>query len=184
MTMATLQMVFVGLESCLILVYVYLALFGPRKITAPGVVVVLRYGSFLRILAVTIAWGAPGIAIYALWNFPWRTDSMLITAGVTFLIASIVPGLLLLEVERMQIAVTEDALIRQSPWTGKCVVKWSEVERVGFSTVNRWFVISGEAHTVRVSRHLTGVREFVQVVKRKLAVERYSGAAAALEACS
>ena len=107
-----------------------------------------------------------------------------LAVGIGFLALSAIPGLLLIEVERMQIAITEDAIVRHSPWTGRCVVKWSDVARVGYSRVNRWFVVSSTGGTVRVSQHFTGIGEFVKIARRKLTAERYSGAASAFDAWS
>jgi hypothetical protein len=77
--------------------------------------------------------------------------------------------------------VTEDDLTRYSPWTGKAVLRWADVERVRYSAANRWFVVQGTSATIRVSRHLAGVRDFIDLVKRKLAPERWINAAQAFE---
>jgi hypothetical protein len=182
--MSNLQVVFVSIAAALIFLWIVVAIFGMRKTDEPGTLVVLRYGSALRVLALVLAWGAPGIVIYVLWTFPPRDQNTFLAVGVGYLIACLIPGMLLIEVERTHIAVTEDELIRRSPWTGKCIVKWSEVTRVGYSRVNQWIVISAPAHTIRISRFVTGLREFVKIARRKLAPERYSGAAAAFDACS
>ena len=182
--MPTLQVVFVALAYGLILIWLILALAGPRKIDAPGVLVLLRYGSTLRVLALVLAWAPPCLAIYVLWNYAWRSDSQLMGAGVSFLATSLIAGLLLIEVERTQIAVTEDGLVRSSPWTGRGVLKWSEVERVQYSPINRWIVVAGAGQTIRISRHLVGVGEFVNIARRKLAPERYAGAAAVFNSAS
>lgn len=182
--MSTLQMVFVGLASCLMLFWLVIALFGPRKIDAPGVLVSLRYGAALRILALILAWASAGVTIYVLWNFHWRSERALLGVGAGFLAASVISGLLLIEVERTHFAITEDSIIRQSPWTGKCAVAWNEVTRISYSPLNRWFIVTAGTRTIRISRHLSGIPEFVRIAQRKLATDRYSGVAALFEACS
>ena len=182
--MSNLQMVFVGIATAMVFAWLLVALFSRRKIEEPGALVVLRYGPVLRVLALVLAWGAPGIVIYVLGNFPPRNQDTFLAVGVGFLVACLIPGLLLIEVERTQIAVTEDEIIRRSPWKGKCNLKWSEVSRVDYSRINQWFVISAPTHRIRISRYLNGLGEFVKIARRKLSSERYSGAAAVFDACS
>lgn len=182
--MPTLQTVLVGLASALMLLWLVVVIRRPRKVDVAGVLVVLRYGSALRVLALILAWGAPALVIFALWNFPPRNEKTLLVAGIGFLALSAIPGLLLIEVERMQIAVTEDAIIRYSPWTGRCSVQWQDVQRIHYSTMNRWFIITAPTGKIRVSRHLLGVAEFIRTARRKLATNRYSGAVAVFDACS
>jgi hypothetical protein len=182
--MSNLQLAFVSVASALMLLWLVVAIRGPRKIDEPGVLAALRYGAALRVLALTLAWGAPAVVVYVVVVLVPRNPNTQFAVGIGLLALSAIPGLLLIEVERMQIAITEDAIVRYSPWTGKCVVKWGEVTRVSDSKVNRWFVVSSTGNTVRVSRHLTGIGEFVKIARRKLSAERYSGAAAAFDACS
>jgi hypothetical protein len=182
--MSNLQMVFVGVASALILFWLVVAIRGPRKIEEPGVLAVLRYGAALRIFALVLAWGAPAIVVYVVVNFSPRNPDTQLAVGIGLLVLSAIPGLLLLEVERMQIAITEDAIVRHSPWTGTCVVKWADVTRVSDSKINRWFVVNSTGGTIRVSQHLKDIGAFVRIARRKLSAERYSAAAAAFDACS
>jgi hypothetical protein len=182
--MSNLQMAFVSVASALILLWLVVAIRGPRKIETPGVLAVLRYGAALRVLALVLAWGAPALVVYVVVNMVPRNANTQLAVGIGLLALSAIPGLLLIEVERMQIAITEDAIVRLSPWTGMSVVKWGDVMRVSNSKVNRWFVVSSTESTIRVSQHLTGIGEFVKIARRKLSAERYSGAAAAFDACS
>src|SRR5262245_7226070 len=182
--MSNLQIVFVSIAAALIFFWTVVAVVGMRKIDEPGTIVVLRYGSALRVLALVLAWGTPGVVIFVLASFPPHDQNKFLAVGIGYLTACLIPGMLLIEVERTHIAVTEDEIIRRSPWTGKCVVKWSEVTRIGYSSINQWFVISSAAHTIRISRYVTGLAEFVKIARRKLAAERYSEATAAFDACS
>ena len=176
--MFTLQVAFVALASGLMLCWILLALTGPRKSPTPPPLAILRYGSPLRVFALVMALLPPALAIYVVWNFPWRSTNLLMAAGTAFLATSLISGLLLIEVERTQITRTEDALARQSPWTGQCVLPWSDIENVTYSPINRWLVVTGGGRVIRISRHLVGLGEFVALVRRKLAAERYARAAA------
>jgi hypothetical protein len=98
-------------------------------------------------------------------------------AGVSLLITSVLAGLLLIEVTRKHIVVTEEGLTQFSPWSGAASFKWSEIERVRYSAVNRWFLVEGAGRSVRVARDLVGIGAFADSVKRKLAPERWAGAA-------
>src|SRR5205807_1166029 len=98
--------------------------------------------------------------------------SILLIVGIQFLAASVVAALPLIDVKRTQIAVSEEGMARSSPWTGQAVLKWSEVERVTYSALNRWIVVQGAGKTIRVSRHLSGVGAFVKALRAKVAPER------------
>lgn len=180
--MPTLQIVFVALASGLILFWLIFALFGPRKVDLPGVLVVLRYGSTLRVLALILAWMPPALMIYAIWSFFWRNDTVLVTAGVSFLTTSVIAGLFLIEVERTQIALSDEGIARDSPWKGRSLLKWDEIERVQYSALNRWLVLQGAGKSIRASLHLIGIGELVRMARSKLPAERYASAAAAFDA--
>lgn len=182
--MTTLQIVFVVLASGLILFWLIFGLQGPRKMDVPDVLVVLRYGSVLRVLALVLALTPPALMIYIVCTFAWRNDTVLAGAGVLFLLTGILAGLLLIDVERTQIALTEDGLTRDSPWTGRSALKWSAVERIHYSPLNRWLVVAGAGQTIRISRHLVGVGAFVKTARRKIGAERYASAAAIFAALS
>jgi hypothetical protein len=184
MTMTTtLQVGFVALASALILAWLLLALSGSRKADAPGAMV-LRYGAPLRMFALAVALMLPLFMIYFIWNVPWRTDARLIAAGVSFFTTSVTGGLLLIEVERTKIAVIEGGIVRFSFWQGEAALKWSEIECVSYSALNRWIVVEGAGKTIRVSSHLAGVAAFVKTLRAKVSPERYVAAAAALNAMS
>ena len=181
MNLTTTQTVYVLLAASLMLCWLVLVVVGPRRTEVANVLVVLRYGVVLRTLALVFALLPPLIMIYAIWAFPWRTSGMLNAAGIAFLATSIVGGLLLIEVTRVQVLLTEEGLHRFSPWSGAVALKWIEVERVGYSAANRWFTVEGAGRTIRVSRHLGGIGDFVGLVRRKLAAERCTSAAKVLD---
>src|SRR5450755_3736534 len=156
MTMSTLQIVFLGLAALLILAWLLLALAQPRSLEAPGVVV-LRYGAAWRVAAIVVALVPPALMIGFVWRSHERPEAMLLIVGGQFFAASMVAGLLLIEVKRVQIAVSEEGIARSSPWTGQAALKWNEVECVTYSALNRWIVVEGPGKTIRVSRHLGGV---------------------------
>jgi hypothetical protein len=184
MNLTTTQTVYVLLAAGLMLCWLMLVVLGPRRTEVANVLVVMRYGVVLRTFALVVALAPPLIMIYAIWAFPWRTSGMLNAAGIAFLATSIVGGLLLIEVTRVQILLTEEGLHRFSPWSGAVSLNWIEVERVGYSAANRWFTVEGAGRTVRVSRHLGDTRNFVEIVRRKVAAERCAGAAKVLDEVS
>jgi hypothetical protein len=180
--MSTLQILFVALAAGLSLFWLGIAVVGPRKIDLPNIVAVLRYGSVLRTLALILALLPAMITIYVVAVFPWKSDRMLAYAGGSLLATCLIAGLLLIEVARSQVCLTEDGIIRYSPWAGRSELLWSEIERIRYSNVNSWFVLLGEGRTIRVSRHFRGVKAFVETVKSKIAAERCASAAAAMDA--
>jgi hypothetical protein len=175
--MSTTQIIYVAIAAALMLAWLALAIFGPRKLAAPGVLADMRYGTGLRCIALAIALAAPLVMIYVIAMFAWNSDTRVNIAGVALLGTSIIAGVLLIEVMRTQVVVTEDGLTRFSPWSAPSTLRWLEVERVRYSAVNQWFLVEGAGRTIRVSRHLTGVSVFADVVKRRLATNAWAGAA-------
>ena len=176
------QTVYVLLAVGLMLCWLLLAAFGPRKLDVPNALAVLRYGVTLRSLALAFALMPPLMMLYAVWAFLWQTPATLNFAGVLFLAFSAVAGLLLIEVTRVQIVITEEGITRFSPWTGLATMTWIDVERVRYSSVNQWFVVESACGLIRVSRHLEGIGEFAGTLKRKVPGERWASAASALAA--
>jgi hypothetical protein len=174
--MPTLQIVFLVLAASVILLWLALAVRPSRKVELPNVIAVLRYGSFLRTVALILALAPPTIMVVLVWSLTWRSSSALAMAGTSLLVLSFLAGLLLIEVGTGQIVLAEEGITRFSFWTGWMTLKWSEVQRIRYSTVNRWFVVMGTAGTIRVSRHLAGTATFVETVQRKVASERYASA--------
>jgi hypothetical protein len=175
------QTVWIVLAAGLMLAWLYLAVFGSPRAEAAGATV-LCYGPFIRTLALLLALATPMIMIYVVWTFPWPNSSRMNLAGLSLFAFSIVGGLLLIDVTRMQVVVSEEGLARSSPWSGAVTLKWIEVERVRYSAVNRWFVVEGAGRTIRVSRHLAGIGAFVELLRRHVAAERLASAAAVLDA--
>jgi hypothetical protein len=115
--------------------------------------------------------------LFAFFSFSWHTETRLNLAGVAFLITSIIMALPLLEVTRTQVVVTEEGLTRFSAWSAPVMLKWTEIERIGYSIANQTFSVEGAGRIIRVSRHLTGVGVFATTVKRKLATATWTSAA-------
>ncbi len=176
--MTILPTVFLLLAAGLILLWLVLAVRGPRAIDVPNVVATLRYGAALRTAALILALAPPTMMAFVFWFFAWRNDVTMAIAGGSFFGASLAAGLLFLETRLAQVVLTEDGITRSSPWTGRATLPWSAVERVRYSPLNRWFVLSGAGRTIRVSRHLVGVSIFVDTVRRKVPAERSASAAA------
>jgi hypothetical protein len=177
----TLPLIITVLAVSVALGWVAFAVRRPQKMDVPNVLAVLRYGSALRIAALVIALAPPALLAYIAWNIPWPNDTLLLIAGACFVPVCAIAGLLLIEVERVQIILTDEGITRLSPWTGQLTLNWSEIGRVGYSPANRWFLVQGGGRTLRVSRHLKGIGTFVELVRSKVGAERYAGAASVFE---
>ena len=178
--MFTMQTVWIMLAVGLMLAWLTLLVIGPRKAETPNALAVLRYGPHLRSLALIFALIPPLIMLYAVWSFFWRTPAMMNIAGMLLLAGSLVAGLLLIEVTRVQVILTEEGITRDSPWSKVLTVKWGEVERVRYSSLNQWFLVVGAGCTIRVSRHLSGIDMFAVMVRRKVMPERWVSASRAI----
>lgn len=182
MSMTTLQFVLVALPAALMLLWLVLAAFGTRKAELPNAIAVLRYGSWLRSLALALAMLLPMIMIFVIAVFPWRDQKTLIYAGSSYLVTCLAAGLAHIEVSRGLVYITEEGVTRISPWKGRVTLHWNEIERVEYSGLNSVFVVIGAGRRIRVSRYLDGIKVFVETLKRKLATERFKPAIAALNA--
>jgi hypothetical protein len=182
MSMSTMQTVYVMVATCMMLFWLVLVVLGPRRVGASNILAVLRYGVVLRTLALALALTPPLITVYVIWAFLWKNQATLNFAGITLLAFSAIAGLLLIEVTRVQVMLTEEGITRYSPWSGPVTVKWIEVEHIRYSSINRWFAVAGAGLTIRVSRHLVGIGIFAQTVRRKVASERCANAATVLDA--
>jgi hypothetical protein len=172
--------IYVALAGSMLAAWLLLAVFGPRKLAVPGALVMMRYGPAWRSLALILALLGPLIMLFAFFSFSWKTETLLNLAGVSFLITSVIMALPLLEVTRTQVVVTEEGLTRFSAWSAPITLKWTEIERIGYSIANQTFSVEGAGRVIRVSRHLTGVGVFATTVKRKLATATWANAADAM----
>src|ERR1043166_10092007 len=116
--------VWVAIAGVLMLVWLGLVVVGPRKVEGPNIVV-LRYGGAWRLLALVFALAPAFVMLYTMWT--WRPAIQNIV-GAMLTAFSVIGGLLLIEVTRVQIVVTEDGLTRHSPWAGTGSLRWIEVE--------------------------------------------------------
>jgi hypothetical protein len=173
--------VWAAIAGVLMLVWLGLAVVGPRKVDGANIIV-LRYGGVWRLLALVFALAPAFVMLYAMWVVPTGKPSTQNIAGALLVTVSVIGGLLLVEVTRVQIVVTEDGLTRHSPWAGTGSLRWIDVEVVRYSAGNRYFTVSGGGQTIRVSRSLSGLSIFAETLRRKVAEERRTAAATALEA--
>ena len=174
--MKTQQIVWTIVAGALILFWLVFALAGTRKPNAAGAIVVMEYGRVLRLLALIAALSPPTLMATMVWHLIWRSEERLAIAGCSFLAVSLLGGLLLIEIVRLRIVLTEEGITRSSPWTGTVMVKWGDIKSVKWSPINRWFVIQTGSATVRVSRFLLGGNHFRETLRRKVAAERWVGA--------
>jgi hypothetical protein len=173
--MATQQFVWTLLAGAFVLFWLSFAVLATPKIDTAGAIVVMQYGRWLGLMSLIFALAPPTLLVPLAWNVPWKNGQALAMVGVSFLALSLLAGLLLIEVVRVHIVLTTDGITRHSPWTGSVSVKWSEVKRVRFSPLNRWFVIVSDSATIRVSLFLTGQKEFTQALLDNIAVEKRIG---------
>src|SRR5262245_37184116 len=124
------QTFYVASALGLMLVWLALAVIGPRKVDVPSTLTRLRYGALIRSLALVLALALPMITVYVVAKFLWSTPTKLNLAGISLLSLSMIAGLPLIEVSRVQIVVSEDGLTKLSPWLGLNTIKWTEVVRV------------------------------------------------------
>lgn len=182
MSVITLQWTLLAVAGGMLFLWIVFALVGPRRNDVPSAIVEMRYGSLLQMFALLLALAPPTLMACVVWLWPWPNEQRLLVAGASFLATSVIAALPLIDVIRTVIVVSEDGVTRYSPWSGQATLRWADIQSVRYSTLNRWFVLRGPAASIRVSRHLTGWKEFAHTLQRKLARERWQGWAAMLDA--
>lgn len=182
MRMLALQTTFLVVAAAVVFFWLTYALTGPRKLKQADILHVLQYGWMLRTGALILALAPPVLMACFVVLVRWQNTGTLALAGIAFLATSVVGGLLLFEVEGIQIALTEEGVTRYARWGTPICVKWVDVERVSYSRLNRWFIIASVLRSIKVSRHLVGIAAFAAIVRRKVGAERCASAAAALDA--
>lgn len=167
--METAQILFLTAALALALFWIGVALTGRRRASTRMMVAAeLHYGRFLRLFALVTALCVVTLTGYVVSEVRWRSLEQLCAAAGAFLALSGLGGLLLLETEKTRLYLTEDALIGESPWRRRRVIRWDEVQRVRYSGINRWFIIEGPAgQTIRVSRYLVGLPQLLAALQTK-----------------
>jgi hypothetical protein len=159
--------------GALLLCWLFLALRGPA-LAAPAGGVVLRYRSFLRVFAWVVALGIPALVIFLMVRVPVRDTADPWWAGALMLGFGVLDGLLLLETERTEVALSEQGIKGVSPWRGQREFSWGQVGEVSFSGLNRWFVVRDlHGSAIRVSLFMDDVRRFVAEVKKHVPADKY-----------
>ncbi|MBI2803492.1 MAG: hypothetical protein HYX68_00735 [Planctomycetes bacterium] len=179
--MVALQYVLIAIAVGIALLWLFYAACESQKIDTPNALHILRYGPVLRSAALLVAVGPPMVMACVIWLSTWNSMDRLALAGVSFLATSVAGGFLLFEVEGVQIVLTEQGVIRNARWRREVSIPWTDVEKVGYSTLNRWFVVWASGRAICVSRHMIGVRAFVEMARRKVRLERCAEAAKAME---
>jgi len=179
--MTSLQTVFASLAAGLFVFWIVFSLVGARRGEVPGSLAVLRYGPALRILGLILALTPSALTVLLMWKLPLRDDAFVLKVGAVVLLTSALSGALLIETVLFQVVLSEDGIARRSPWRGYAFLRWTEVTRVRYSAVNRWFVFEGAGGTIRVSRFLENIGELVRLARRKLVADRFANAAAVFE---
>lgn len=81
------------------------------------------------------------------------------------------------EVTWVRILLSDRSITARSPWRLPTMVAWEDVERVRYSALVGWFVITGtEGETIRVPACLRGVATLAEEVRARLAPAVYAKA--------
>jgi hypothetical protein len=173
MSMTEQQIAWIIVAVTMILFWILFSLAGSRKIESAGAIAVMEYGKGLRVLALIAALSPPTLLATLMWQLLWRNAERMAIAGGSLFLLSVFGGLLLIEIVRVRIVVTEDGITRYSPWTGTASVKWGDIRGVRWSPYNRWFVLRTGVATIRVSRSLEGIDTFAATLRRRVAAEHW-----------
>ena len=167
--MHPLQILFLSLAVALFLFWTAVALVPRRAVKAGNVLAELRYGRTLRLFALVVALAIPTLTAVLMWVTAWHGTQRLLLAGVSLTGLSLLGGALLLEVERVVLTITADGLIGDSPWRRRREIRWSEIARVTYSSLNRWYAITDSAgRTIRASAYLVGLPVLLHALRERV----------------
>ncbi len=169
--MTTLQSFFTALSALMVCGWLGVVRLRPAKIEAANIVAELKYGRVLRITSMCLALTPPTLLCILVWRLNWRDQQMLILAGSSLLSLGFIPGVLLIEVARTRVILTQDAVVRVSPWRATSTLARSAIKSVRFSSINRTYDLLGDGPVMRVSRMLDGVQRFIELAKAKIPIE-------------
>jgi hypothetical protein len=137
-------------------------------------VLALRYPTLLRYFALIVAMTIPLLMAYMMATFAWGSMRSLLVAGGSLAILSLLGGLLLLETEKVALYLTAESLVFDSPWRHRRTIRWSDVSRVSYSSLNRWYVFRDGANTtIRASVYLVGLTHLLTAIRVRIAPERW-----------
>lgn len=71
-----------------------------------------------------------------------------------------------------RVIASDIGLEQRSPWRTRRRIRWDEIESVGFSKVNRWFVVAGPKSKIRISFFLVGIRECAALILKQVPAPR------------
>ena len=132
---------------------------------APAGGLVLRYGWKLRVLGLCIAFAIPMLLIVVLSITSTISQGPVIRVSVTLLVLGFVGGWLLVETQGVHLIVTDASLVSVSPWRRRREWRWSEIERVEYSPMNRWLLQHGpRQEAIRASLYLVGINDLARAI--------------------
>lgn len=170
------QALFLVLSAALFVLWLAVALVGRLPPGGDKVLTELRYGARVRSAALFAALAMPLLTLAILALLPWHNLAQLTKAGLILLALCLPGGLLLLEVQRVRLAISETGLIADSPWRGRRAMRWDEVEHVSCSALNRWLVIEGrDKTTIRASFFLTGLPALLTALRDRVPAAKRAG---------
>jgi hypothetical protein len=174
-----------GLAGGLAVLLLGLALRATRRpppVDAASGAVVLRYHFLIRALSVPVAL-FPLALVVLLFVFPPKDRAEVLAAAGVLVGFTLAGAFLLLETWLFRVIVTDQEVIRHSPWRRPVLIPWDEVVEVSYSRLNSWFVLTAsDGRKVRVAQLLSGVPTFAARVQRHLRPEVYADARAGFEA--
>jgi hypothetical protein len=74
---------------------------------------------------------------------------------------------------RFALVVSPEGLDCRSPWRGRQLLRWEEVEEVSYNLLLQWFVIrASEGRTFRVHILVSGLNTLLEICERRLSPDQ------------
>ena len=125
---------------------------------------ILQLPSFYYLFGLALLIGGIGLILY-LYIFDNHIDKKY---GVLFGLFGIIPGALLYRKGYVSHIMINDLEINETTMLGnKNSIKWSEIQTVSFSKMNKEIVIKSKDNTIKAHVHLVGFPQLVATIEAK-----------------
>jgi len=150
------------ITTCVTALLYWAAIRGRPKVDPQGGILLFRYSTASRGVAILLALCFALILFVAPFRIPVKDESDA-EAMIGMVVVSVaLAGPLLWETMCFSVIVSPEGLDCRSPWRGKSFISWRDVEDVSYGAICKWFIIrTTDGRTFRVPFWVSGISEFL-----------------------
>jgi hypothetical protein len=161
-----------GVLIVIVLLVVVVRRGKPKADLATGSLV-FRYNALLKAIALVAAVGMPIVITAFLVEHPPKNTNDYIAIPCLYGLFIGLGGFMLWETLAFSLVAGPEGLIGNSPWRGRQVIGWNEIETVSYNRQMAWFVIHGTGdRKIRVSFFVSGLKALLEECEKHVPPER------------